>query len=89
MLGRLAVDGDVTVPLRAQATALAAEINFVARDYIRADNEEKRAADWRRQRPSGGRRLRSCVRSRRRSRARRWAVRCSATRRSPPAPIRC
>jgi hypothetical protein len=45
MLGRLAVDGDVTVPLRAQATALAAEINFVGRDYIRAESEEKRAAE--------------------------------------------
>jgi hypothetical protein len=45
MLGRLAVDADVTVPLRAQANALAAEINFVARDYVRADNEEKRAAE--------------------------------------------
>jgi hypothetical protein len=45
ILGRLVVDGDVTVPLRAQATALAAEINFVARDYVRAENEQKRAAE--------------------------------------------
>jgi len=45
MLSRLAVDGDVTVPLRAQATALAAEINFVGRDYIRAAAEQTRAAE--------------------------------------------
>jgi hypothetical protein len=45
MLGRLAVDGDVTVPLRAQATALAAEINFIGRDYVRAEAEQKRAAE--------------------------------------------
>jgi tetratricopeptide (TPR) repeat protein len=44
MLGRLVADGDVTVPLRAHAVALAAEINFVAGDYVRADNEQRRAA---------------------------------------------
>ncbi len=45
MLSRLAVDGGVTIPLRAQAVALAAEINFIARDYVRAENEAKRAAE--------------------------------------------
>jgi hypothetical protein len=45
MLSRLGVDGDVTVPLRAQAASLAAEINFVARDYVRAEAEQKRAAE--------------------------------------------
>jgi hypothetical protein len=45
MLARLGVDGDVTVPLRAQAASLAAEINFVARDYVRAEAEQKRAAE--------------------------------------------
>ena len=45
MLGRLAVDADITVPLRAQAATLAAEINFVARDYVRADIEQRRAAE--------------------------------------------
>jgi len=45
MLGRLAVDGGVTVPLRAQAVSLAAAINFVARDYVRADVEARRAVE--------------------------------------------
>jgi hypothetical protein len=45
ILGRLAVDGGITVPLRAQAASLAAGINFVARDYVRADNEQRRAAE--------------------------------------------
>ncbi len=45
LLGRLAVDADITVPLRAQAAALATEINFVARDYVRADSEARRAAE--------------------------------------------
>jgi hypothetical protein len=45
MLSRLGTDGDVTVPLRAQAASLAAEINFVARDYVRAEAEQKRAAE--------------------------------------------
>ena len=45
MLSRLAVDGGITVPLRAQAAALAAAINFVARDYVRADVEARRAAE--------------------------------------------
>jgi hypothetical protein len=45
MLGRLGVDGDVTVPLRAQAASLAAGINFVAGDYVRADAEQRRAAE--------------------------------------------
>jgi hypothetical protein len=44
-LGRLTVDGGITVPMRAQAAALAAEINFVAGDYVRADNEARRAAE--------------------------------------------
>jgi hypothetical protein len=43
-LSRLEVDDGVTVPMRAQAAALAAEIDFVARDYVRAEEEEKRAA---------------------------------------------
>ena len=60
MLSRLAVDGDITVPLRAQAAALAAAINFVARDYVRADNETSaRRWSWRRRRPNAGRRWRS------------------------------
>jgi hypothetical protein len=45
MLSRLAVDGELTVPLRAQAASLAAGINFVARDYARADDEQRRAAE--------------------------------------------
>jgi len=45
MLGRLEVDDGVTVPLRAQAASLAAEIEFVARDYLRAHEEQKRAAE--------------------------------------------
>jgi hypothetical protein len=45
LLGRLAVDGGITVPLRAQAAALATEINFVAGDYVRADNEARRSAE--------------------------------------------
>ncbi|HXT99923.1 MAG TPA: hypothetical protein VN903_02960, partial [Polyangia bacterium] len=45
MLSRLAVDGGITVPLRAQAVALAAELNFAARDYVRAEHEQRRAAE--------------------------------------------
>jgi hypothetical protein len=45
MLGRLQVDGDVTVPLRAQAASLGAEINFNDRDYVRAEEQAKRAAE--------------------------------------------
>ncbi|HEY7372982.1 MAG TPA: hypothetical protein VIF57_12535 [Polyangia bacterium] len=45
MLGRLQVDGGVTVPLRAQAASLAAEIAFSERDYVRAEDQEKRAAE--------------------------------------------
>jgi hypothetical protein len=45
LLGRLAVDADITVPLRAQAATLATEINFVSRDYVRADIEARRAAE--------------------------------------------
>jgi hypothetical protein len=44
LLGRLEVDDGVTVPLRAQAAALAAAIEFIARDYRRATEEMKRAA---------------------------------------------
>ena len=44
-LGRLEVDDGVTVPLRAQAASVAAEIEFVARDYVRANEEQKRAAE--------------------------------------------
>jgi len=45
LLGRLEVDAGITVPMRAQAAALAAEITFNAHDYIRAEDEEKRAAE--------------------------------------------
>jgi hypothetical protein len=45
MLGRLAVDGGITVPLRTQAAGLAAEINFIAGDYVRANNEQARAVE--------------------------------------------
>jgi hypothetical protein len=45
MLGQLAVGADITVPLRAQAASLAADINFLAGDYARADNEQRRAAE--------------------------------------------
>ena len=62
MLGRLAVDGDVTVPLRAQAAALAAEIDFAARDYADADDEAKRAAELAPTEADGGRRWPSCGR---------------------------
>ena len=89
MLGRLAVDADVTVPLRAQAASLAAEINFVAGDYVRADIEQRRAAELasseadRRQALAKLRALDSDPP------ARRWAARCSATSCRGPAPIRC
>ena len=90
MLGRLAVDGDVTVPLRAQATALAAEINFVARDYVRADDEEKRAAELassEAERRQALAKLRALATPGRARDAGPRAVRRRA--RSPPAPIRC
>jgi hypothetical protein len=45
LLGRLAVDADITVPLRAQSAMLAADINFASRDYVRAEDEMKRAAE--------------------------------------------
>ena len=45
MLAQLSVGSDVTVPLRAQAASLAAEINFVARDYVRASAEQRRATE--------------------------------------------
>jgi len=45
LLGQLGVNADVTVPVRAQAAVLSAEINFAARDYVRAENEIKRAAE--------------------------------------------
>jgi hypothetical protein len=45
MLGRLSVGSDVTVPLRAQAASLAAEINFVAGDFVRANTEQRRATE--------------------------------------------
>jgi hypothetical protein len=45
MLGRLAVGSDVTVPLRAQAASLAAEINFLAGDTTRAITEQRRATE--------------------------------------------
>ncbi|HMF44568.1 MAG TPA: hypothetical protein VKQ32_28030, partial [Polyangia bacterium] len=45
LLGRLEVDADITVPMRAQAAALAAEIHFSVRDYVRAEDEVRRAVE--------------------------------------------
>jgi hypothetical protein len=46
LLGRLEVDRDVTVPLRARAAELAATINFVARDWKNAEAEARRGVEW-------------------------------------------
>jgi hypothetical protein len=44
-LGRLALDGTLTVPLRAEAESLSAAIDFAARDYRGAEAHQRRALD--------------------------------------------
>ena len=80
MLGRLAVDA------RHHGAAARAGGGAGGRDQLRRARLRARRhrgsgapPSWRRRRPSGGRRWRSCGRSPRRSRARRWGARCSAT----------
>ena len=46
MLGQMEGDGTVTIPLRAQAASLAAEIAFADGDYASAETETRRAAEW-------------------------------------------
>jgi Tetratricopeptide repeat len=45
LLARLELDGDLTVPLRAAAENLAAEIDFAARDFGNAEVHQRRAID--------------------------------------------
>jgi hypothetical protein len=45
VLGRLELDGDLTVPLRAAAENLAAEIDFAARDFGNAEVHQRRAIE--------------------------------------------
>jgi hypothetical protein len=44
-LAHLALDGTLTVPLRAEAESLAAAIDFAARDYANAETHQRRALD--------------------------------------------
>ena len=44
-LGHLALDGTLTVPLRAEAESLSAAIDFSARDYASAETHQRRALE--------------------------------------------
>jgi hypothetical protein len=44
-LGHLALDGTLTVPLRAEAESLSAAIDFAARDYPNAETHQRRALE--------------------------------------------
>jgi hypothetical protein len=45
-LTRVETDHEVTVPVRAQAATLAAEMAFAAHDYVNAEAETRRALGW-------------------------------------------
>jgi hypothetical protein len=45
-LGRMEADGETTVPLKARAASLAAEIDFHGGDFANAAVEQRRATDW-------------------------------------------
>jgi hypothetical protein len=70
--------------------SLAAEINFAARDYVRAENESKRAAELASSEIERRQALARAARAgKARWRDRRWVARCSATSAGRPKPIRC
>ena len=87
-LARIENDDEVTVPVRAQAATLSADIAFANQDYANAETETQRAIELGR---VGGRTAAgpgAAAGARRRGGARaRWAAPCSATASAPPAPI--